>query len=189
MLESQPDATEDDPGRYGSASRNGACRKAMSRSSPRVSSAGRGRSVDPDAVLAGHHQDDDREDASEVLAVVLADGPVWVKDAFARMDEAGFSKDQAKRAKTKLRACSVKVANREIANRVGSGNCEGHAKGAKSAAFERRSLRSLRCSLGRCRMTLAATASLLGFSLIGISLGVAVGRCSVVLVRRLGGGL
>lgn len=52
---------------------------------------------------------DDEQDAAGVLAEVLADGPCWVKDAIDRMAEAGFSKDQAKRAKGKLKVHSVKV--------------------------------------------------------------------------------
>lgn len=51
----------------------------------------------------------DADDAVAVLADVLADGPVWAKDAFDAMREAGFSKDQAKRAKSKLGVTTVKV--------------------------------------------------------------------------------
>lgn len=68
---------------------------------------------------ASHHRADDLlvthdttsedgADAASVLAVVLADGPVWVKQAIAAMAEAGFSKDQAKRAKQKIGATSAK---------------------------------------------------------------------------------
>lgn len=53
--------------------------------------------------------DDDSPDAVAVLAELLADGPLWVKDAVDAMAGAGFSKDQAKRAKSKLRVRSVKV--------------------------------------------------------------------------------
>lgn len=60
-------------------------------------------------VAPGGTGDDDHADAAAVLAEILADGPVWVKEALDRMGDAGFSKDQAKRAKAKLRARSVKV--------------------------------------------------------------------------------
>jgi hypothetical protein len=53
-------------------------------------------------------RDDDQDDAATVLGEVLADGPLWVKECIERMTEAGFSKDQAKRAKAKLGARSVK---------------------------------------------------------------------------------
>jgi hypothetical protein len=52
---------------------------------------------------------DDTIDAASVLAEILDDGPVWVKEAIDRMATAGFSKDQAKRAKAKLHAYSLKV--------------------------------------------------------------------------------
>ena len=48
------------------------------------------------------------EDASSALAAVLADGAVWVKVALESMSEAGFTKDQARRAKDKI-ARSIKV--------------------------------------------------------------------------------
>lgn len=64
-----------------------------------------------DDLLAVHDADDAEEgtDARHALAEILADGPVWVKDAIDQMASAGFSKDQAKRAKGKLKARSVKV--------------------------------------------------------------------------------
>lgn len=52
--------------------------------------------------------DDDGDDAASVLAEILSAGPVWVNAALARMADAGFSKDQTKRAKAKVRARSVK---------------------------------------------------------------------------------
>lgn len=48
-------------------------------------------------------------DARSVLAELLADGPVPVKEVVDLMASAGFSKDQAKRAKARLHARSVKV--------------------------------------------------------------------------------
>lgn len=62
-------------------------------------------------LLAGPASEDDgREDAAGVLAEILSEpGEHWVKDCLDRMAGAGFSKDQAKRAKFKLRARSVKV--------------------------------------------------------------------------------
>src|SRR5204863_6177149 len=55
--------------------------------------------------------DDDGEgdDAKDVLARLLSDGPVWVKEVLDAMAAAGFSKDQAKGAKGKLRVRSVKI--------------------------------------------------------------------------------
>jgi hypothetical protein len=65
--------------------------------------------IDSDAILTANDRSDDQHDAATVLAAVLADGPVWVKDAVDAMAEAGFSKDQAKRAKGKLKVTSIKV--------------------------------------------------------------------------------
>lgn len=86
----------------------------------------------------GGHEDG--HDAASVLAEVLADGPVWVKLALDAMADAGFSKDQAKRAKAKLHVRSVKC------GRPGDpesgwkwelpGDSEESAKGAKGAASE-----------------------------------------------------
>ena len=56
-----------------------------------------------------HAGDDDALDAVDALGDVLADGPVWVKEVFDAMRAAGFSRDQSKRAKSKLKARSVKV--------------------------------------------------------------------------------
>jgi hypothetical protein len=42
------------------------------------------------------------------LAQVLRDGPLWVKQAIDRMSEAGFTKDQARRAKERLKVRSEK---------------------------------------------------------------------------------
>lgn len=53
--------------------------------------------------------DDETEDACGVLAAILESGPQWVNAALEQMAAAGFSKDQAKRAKGKLRVCSLKV--------------------------------------------------------------------------------
>lgn len=52
---------------------------------------------------------EDRHDAAAALSEVLSDGPVWAKVAFDAMAEAGFSKDQAKRAKSKLGVTTAKV--------------------------------------------------------------------------------
>jgi len=60
-------------------------------------------------LLALHDQDDDSTDAADVLAGLLADGPRWVKEVMDEGASAGFSKDQMKRAKRKLRVRSVKV--------------------------------------------------------------------------------
>jgi AAA domain len=67
-------------------------------------------SVTGDQLLAVRpdEPDDDGDDAAAVLAQVLTDGPLWVKQAIDKMAEAGFSKDQAKRAKRKLKVRSVK---------------------------------------------------------------------------------
>lgn len=63
-----------------------------------------------DQLVAPAVQDDaDHADATAALREILVDGPVWVKDAFDRMAEASSSRDQAKRAKAKLGARSVKV--------------------------------------------------------------------------------
>ncbi len=66
--------------------------------------------VHPDSVLERPSEDvDDTEDAKDVLERILEDGPTWMKTALAAMAEAGFSKDQAKRAKQKLKVKSVKI--------------------------------------------------------------------------------
>jgi hypothetical protein len=66
--------------------------------------------LDPDSVLARPPDDDgEGDDARDVLERTLADGPMWVKEVFDAMGAAGFSKDQAKRAKGKLRVRSVKI--------------------------------------------------------------------------------
>ncbi|MEX2659706.1 MAG: AAA family ATPase [Acidimicrobiales bacterium] len=51
----------------------------------------------------------DADDAVSVLRDVLASGPRWANDAIAAMRDAGFSKDQAKRAKAKLKVTTSKV--------------------------------------------------------------------------------
>lgn len=63
------------------------------------------RAVD---LLSVRDDDIDTRDAADVLREVLADGPLRVKDALEKMAEAGFSKDQAKRAKSKAGVRSVK---------------------------------------------------------------------------------
>lgn len=65
--------------------------------------------IDADSILTAGDNGDDQHDAASVLEQVLADGPVWVKDALDAMACAGFSKDQAKRAKSRLKARSIKV--------------------------------------------------------------------------------
>lgn len=62
-----------------------------------------------DLLVGRDHDDHDRHDASKVLAAILSDGPLWAKEAIDRMAEAGFSKDQAKRAKGKLGVTTTKV--------------------------------------------------------------------------------
>lgn len=61
--------------------------------------------------LLGTSADDEHDgaDAAAVLTSILCDGPLWVKKCIEAMAEAGYSKDQAKRAKAKVRAISVKV--------------------------------------------------------------------------------
>lgn len=54
-------------------------------------------------------QDDDTTDAAAVLTAILEDGPMWVKHVIDAMAEAGFSKDQAKRAKRRAGVRSEKV--------------------------------------------------------------------------------
>jgi putative DNA primase/helicase len=48
----------------------------------------------------------DTRDACSALTVILKEEPVWVKEAFDQMAAAGFSKDQAKGAKAKLKVRS-----------------------------------------------------------------------------------
>jgi len=50
-----------------------------------------------------------REDARDWLRSLLCDGPVKATDVYKAADAAGFSKDQAKRAKKKLRALAAKA--------------------------------------------------------------------------------
>lgn len=59
-------------------------------------------------LLALPDRDADGRDVADVLVEVLADGPMLVKDALDAMVDAGFSKDQAKRAKAKAGVRSVK---------------------------------------------------------------------------------
>ncbi len=63
-----------------------------------------------DDLVADRHDnpDDDRDDAARVLESILTDGPRWAKEAVDEMAAAGFSKDQAKRAKSRLKVQSVK---------------------------------------------------------------------------------
>jgi len=73
---------------------------------PTVSASDLLRSM-PDSVA-----DDDTADAQQVLEGILAEADeqsMWVKEAVAAMAAAGFSKDQAKRAKAKLHVRSIKV--------------------------------------------------------------------------------
>lgn len=51
----------------------------------------------------------DTHDAASILRSILDDGPRPVTECFELMAAAGFSKDQAKRAKAKVRARSVRV--------------------------------------------------------------------------------
>ena len=61
-------------------------------------------------LLVGRDQmDQDHRDTTNVLSEILSDGPLWAKECFDRMAEAGFSKDQAKRAKAKLGVLTHKV--------------------------------------------------------------------------------
>jgi hypothetical protein len=79
-------------------------------STSRVVWLGEATGVDPDRVLASPGDDrEDSTDAASTLATVLEDGPLWAKEAFDAMAAAGFSKDQAKRAKAKLRVTTSKV--------------------------------------------------------------------------------
>jgi hypothetical protein len=64
--------------------------------------------IDSRGLLQGPRDNDDTKDAASVLEGILADGPVLVRDALKEMTEAGFSHDQAKRARVKLGAQSVK---------------------------------------------------------------------------------
>ena len=75
----------------------------------RVVMLGEQYGLDPDSILTAAENDDDHRDVVSVLADVLADGPMWAKDVFDAMAGAGFSKDQAKRAKAKLRIVTRKV--------------------------------------------------------------------------------
>lgn len=76
----------------------------------RVIWLGEATGVDPDRVLAAPGDDrEDGTDAASTLATILEDGPLWAKEAFDAMTSAGFSKDQAKRAKAKLKVTTSKV--------------------------------------------------------------------------------
>lgn len=61
-----------------------------------------------DDLVAPPDRGDTDPDAAAVLTQILEDGPRWVKDALDAMAGAGFSKDQANRAKRKLRVRSLK---------------------------------------------------------------------------------
>ncbi|MBS1848768.1 MAG: AAA family ATPase [Actinobacteria bacterium] len=54
-----------------------------------------------DDLVADRHDDpdDDRDDAARALVMILADGPKWSKDAIDEMVLAGYTKDQARRAR------------------------------------------------------------------------------------------
>jgi RecA-family ATPase len=62
-----------------------------------------------DLLSIGSADHEDQADAAVVLAGILAEGPRWVKDCIDEGASAGFSKDQMKRAKAKLRVRSEKV--------------------------------------------------------------------------------
>lgn len=62
-----------------------------------------------DDLVAEHWDDDDARDATQVLAQVIADGPRPVTEIIKEMSSAGFSVDQAKRAKKRLGMTSRKV--------------------------------------------------------------------------------
>lgn len=62
-----------------------------------------------DDLVAERWDDDDTSDATHVLAQIIADGPCPVSDIIKEMGRAGFSVDQAKRAKKRLRMLSGKV--------------------------------------------------------------------------------
>ncbi len=50
----------------------------------------------------GDDENDDGADAAAALASILRDGPLWVKECIEAMAEAGFTKDQARRAKDRV---------------------------------------------------------------------------------------
>ena len=82
---------------------------------------------------------DDTDDAAAVLAQLLGDGPMWVKQVIDAMADAGFSKDQAKRAKAKLKVRSEKFGapgDAEQGWKWVLASPEGSTKGAKGAASE-----------------------------------------------------
>lgn len=83
------------------------------------------------------HRSDDELDAVGVLTDILMGGPLWVAEAIKAMATAGFSKDQAKRAKSKAGAARSRWAPQETPSRAGSGCCppEGSTKGAKGVGF------------------------------------------------------
>ena len=64
---------------------------------------------DADDLVAERFDDDDTRDATHVLAQIVADQPSRVSDIIKEMGHAGFSLDQAKRAKRRLRMTSRKV--------------------------------------------------------------------------------
>lgn len=79
-------------------------------STSRVVWLGVAEGVDPDRVLSSPSDDrEDGTDAATTLATILDDGPLWAKAALDAMAVAGFSKDQAKRAKAKLKVTTTKV--------------------------------------------------------------------------------
>jgi hypothetical protein len=66
---------------------------------------------DADGLLVSREEErtgDGEADAADVLTGILDDGPLWVAEAIKAMGTAGFTKDQARRAKDKV-ARSVKV--------------------------------------------------------------------------------
>ncbi len=62
-----------------------------------------------DDLVADRWDDDDTRDATQVLAQIIADGPRPVTEIIKEMNNAGFSVDQAKRAKKRLGMRSRKV--------------------------------------------------------------------------------
>lgn len=102
-----------------------------------------------DLVATVTEHDADATDAASVLEEILSDGPVWVKDAVDRMAAAGFSKDQAKRAKTRIRARSVKHGAPGDADSGWRWELpEGCTKGAKSAGSQDPPPSPPSCTLG-----------------------------------------
>jgi hypothetical protein len=89
----------------------------------------------------GDDRDDDRDGAEEWLRELLAVGPVKAADVYRAADDAGLSKDKAKRAKKKIHGVAAKsgmggpwywaLAEHEA-------DIEGSTKGAKGAGDEAR---------------------------------------------------